>query len=115
MVGCLVLPQELTTDGFEWTSDSDDAIGSTLSFGLAGFFEVTEIQLLFPAGDTYKFDLSVSGGDDSTLITVRERDMREAEIAAFLHVRRCSDDNWAVVSRLLLTTGHVKFYLCLWP
>ena len=115
MVGCLVLPQEVTTDGFEWTSDSDDAIGSALSFGLAGFFQVTEIKLLFPAGDTYKFDLSVSGGDDSTLITVREIYMRESEIAAFLHGRRCSDDSWAVVSRFLSTTGHVKFYLFLWP
>eukprot|EP00752_Nemacystus_decipiens_P014960 g13319.t1 len=63
------LRNELTTDGFEWTSDSDDAIGSTLFFSLAGFFVVTEIQLMFPAGDTYKFDLSVGGGDDSTLIT----------------------------------------------
>lgn len=35
---------------------------------------VTEIQLKFPAGDTYKFDLSVSGGDDGTLITVRGED-----------------------------------------
>lgn len=70
----VALPQELTTDGFEWTSDSDDAVGSTLFFSLAGFFVVTEIQLKFPAGDTYKFDLSVSGGDDGTLITVRGED-----------------------------------------
>lgn len=69
----IVLPQEVTTDGFEWTSDSDDAIGSTVFFSFAGYFVVTEIQLQFPVGDTYKFDLSVSGGGDSTVITVSEK------------------------------------------
>lgn len=66
-----LLPQAVTTDGFEWTSDSDEAIGSTLYLGLAGYFVVTKIQLQFPEGDTYKFDLSVSSREDSTVITVR--------------------------------------------
>lgn len=59
--------QEQTTDGFEWTSDSAAAIDSFLLFGFAGFFEdVTEMQLQFPVGDTYKFDLSISNDLDGT-------------------------------------------------
>ncbi|CAN0133967.1 unnamed protein product [Scytosiphon promiscuus] len=57
---------EVTTDGFEWTSDSDEAIDLTLSFVLAGYFTVTEMQLKFPVGDTYKFELWVYNEMDDT-------------------------------------------------
>lgn len=68
----VALLQEPTTDGFEFTTDSNDATGGTIFFDLAGFFVVTEVQLQFPVGDTYKFDLSVSSRESTTLITVRE-------------------------------------------
>lgn len=35
-------------------------------FGLAGFFTVTEMQLLFPVGDTFKFDLTIYNSLDGT-------------------------------------------------
>eukprot|EP00903_Cladosiphon_okamuranus_P018636 g17153.t1 len=76
------LRNERTTDGFEWTSDSNDAIGSTLFFSLAGFYTVTEIQLKFPVGDTFKFDLSVAGGGDRTPITGLES-VDSAEFQSF--------------------------------
>lgn len=61
-----LMPQEPTGSGFEWSSDSDEAIGRTLYFGLAGYFTVTEMQLLFPVGDTYKFNLSIYNSLDGT-------------------------------------------------
>ncbi|CAM9126140.1 unnamed protein product [Scytosiphon promiscuus] len=39
-------------------SDSDEAIDDTLFFNFAGYFTVTEMQLEFPVGDTYKFEVS---------------------------------------------------------
>lgn len=63
----MIVLQEPTTTGFEWTSDSAEAIGLTLGFSFAGYFEdVTEMQLQFPVGDTYKFDLSISNSLDGT-------------------------------------------------
>lgn len=49
--------QEPTTDGFEWSSDSDEAIDRTLFFELASYAVVDAVEIKFPAGDTYKFDL----------------------------------------------------------
>ncbi|CAM9933566.1 unnamed protein product [Pylaiella littoralis] len=74
---------EPTTDGFEWTSDSAEAIGLTLSFGFAGYFEdVTEMQMKFPVGDTYKFDLSIYNDLDGTgepYVTIP--DLESADVA----------------------------------
>eukprot|EP00752_Nemacystus_decipiens_P014961 g13320.t1 len=66
---------ERTSSGFEWSSDSDEAIGRTLYFSLAGFFTVTEMQLMFPVGDTYKFDLTIYNsldGTDEPYVTVTD-------------------------------------------
>lgn len=52
--------------GLAWTSESDETIGDTIYFGLGGYFTVTEAQLQFPAGDTYKFDLALSNSLDDT-------------------------------------------------
>ncbi|CAM9430682.1 unnamed protein product, partial [Ectocarpus sp. 13 AM-2016] len=57
---------EPTTDGFEWSSDSDEAIDRTLTLTLAGYYTVTELQLMFPEGDTYKFDLALFNKLDGT-------------------------------------------------
>ncbi|CAM9195943.1 unnamed protein product, partial [Hapterophycus canaliculatus] len=57
---------EPTTDGFEWTSDSDEAFDRTLYFSFAGYFTVTEMQLKFPVGDTYKFELWIYNELDGT-------------------------------------------------
>eukprot|EP00903_Cladosiphon_okamuranus_P020463 g18782.t1 len=66
---------EPTSSGFEWSSDSDEAIGRTLYLGLAGFFTVSEMHLMFPVGDTYKFDLQIYSGladDDDDTVTVTD-------------------------------------------
>ncbi|CAN0303751.1 unnamed protein product, partial [Ectocarpus sp. 12 AP-2014] len=57
---------EPTTDGFEWSSDSDEAIDRTLTLSLAGYYTVTVLQLMFPEGDTYKFDLALFNELDGT-------------------------------------------------
>lgn len=90
--------QELMSDGFEWTSDSDEAIGLTLYFGLAGYFTVTEMHLLFPVGDTYKFDLTLYNSLDGTgepyaTVAVRVGWVLESVCESFgwrivLHLRR---------------------------
>lgn len=49
--------QEPITDGFEWSSDSDEAIDRTLTFELAFYAIVDAIEIMFPAGNTYMFDL----------------------------------------------------------
>lgn len=51
--------QEPATDGFEWGSDSNDAIDLLLYFALSSYATVTAIELQFPVGDTYKFDLEL--------------------------------------------------------
>ncbi len=56
--------QRLAVPGFAWASE--DSIGQSISFSLAGYFTVTEAQLQFPVGDTYKFDLELSNGLDGT-------------------------------------------------
>ncbi|CAM9688722.1 unnamed protein product [Scytosiphon promiscuus] len=52
--------EEPTTDGFEWSSDSDEAIDQTLKFELAFYAMVDAVEIKFPAGDTYKFDIVVN-------------------------------------------------------
>ncbi|CAM9160433.1 unnamed protein product [Ectocarpus sp. 4 AP-2014] len=57
---------EPTTDGFEWSSDSNEAIDRSLTLFLAGYYTVTELQLMFPEGDTYQFDLTLFNKLDGT-------------------------------------------------
>lgn len=49
--------QPIMTDSFEWTSDSDEALGRTLTFSLSSYTTLTAVEILFPEGDTYSFDL----------------------------------------------------------
>eukprot|EP00752_Nemacystus_decipiens_P007213 g6456.t1 len=51
---------EPTTDGFEWSSDSDEAIDRTLGFELGSYALVSAVEMKFPVGDTYKFDLELN-------------------------------------------------------
>ncbi|CAM9227537.1 unnamed protein product, partial [Sphacelaria rigidula] len=53
------------TDNFEWQSDSDDALDRTLSFGLNSYATVTAVDILFPVGDSYNFEIRLYyyGGD----------------------------------------------------
>eukprot|EP00903_Cladosiphon_okamuranus_P018634 g17151.t1 len=53
---------EPTTDGFEWTSDSPLAVDRVLYFELGAFALVDAVEMKFPAGDTYKFDLVITDG-----------------------------------------------------
>lgn len=53
----VVVLQEPTTDGFEWSSDSDEAIDRTLTFELASYAMVDAVEIKFPAGNVYVFDL----------------------------------------------------------
>lgn len=58
--------QESTSDGFDFTSDSDRISDRLLYMRFAGYFTVTEMQLKFPAGDTYKFGLWIYNEADGT-------------------------------------------------
>ena len=58
--------QRPATPGFAWTSGSMESIGDALSFELSGYFAVTEVQLQFPVGDTYQFDLALFNSLDGT-------------------------------------------------
>ncbi len=60
------MPQQPVLPGFAWTSESDEMIGQTLLFELVGYWTVTEAQLQFPVGDTYKFDIELFNGLDGT-------------------------------------------------
>lgn len=60
------MPQRPSISGFAWISGSEEAIGRTLSFSLAGYFMVTELQLKFPAGDTYQYDIGIFNDLDGT-------------------------------------------------
>ena len=90
----LLVPQRLPLPGLAWTSETDETIGDTLSFGLAGYFTVTEMQLRFPVGDTYKFDLALFNGLDGTgeaYVTISVR---------FSHVFFCSSFVWKRLATL---------------
>lgn len=81
--------QEVTTDGFEWTTDSGNFVGERLIFGFAGYFEdVTEMQLLFPVGETYIFDLSIFNRLDSISDAVATVEVRRGLV--FLTSGLCS-------------------------
>lgn len=54
-----------TTDGFEWQTASDEAVGLTLGFKLAYYATVSAIQLKFPVGVTYQFDATVHFVNDN--------------------------------------------------
>lgn len=49
--------QGSTTNGFEFSSDSSEVVDETLGFTLDYYTVVTALELQFPAGDTYKFDV----------------------------------------------------------
>jgi len=51
--------QEVTTDSFEWTSDSEEAWDRTLIFSLSTYSSLTAVELQFPVGETYIFDLEL--------------------------------------------------------
>ena len=62
--------------GFEWSSESDDALDEELVFKLSYWASLTSADLLFPEGETYLFELDLytnaDGGDDPFMtITVR--------------------------------------------
>ncbi|CAM9345645.1 unnamed protein product [Scytosiphon promiscuus] len=62
-----------TTDAFEWSSESDEAIDRTLSFDLAYYAIVDTVELQFPTGETYNFELWLYGddGEPGYTLTVR--------------------------------------------
>lgn len=56
--------QVAATEGFEWQSNAEDALGQPLSFSFASYAKVSAIKLKFPVGASYKFDLSVYFAND---------------------------------------------------
>lgn len=52
--------QDPTTGGFEFFADSDEAIDRSIDFELAQYALVSAVEMKFPAGDTYKFDLELN-------------------------------------------------------
>lgn len=66
--------QPATTDAFEWGSDSDEALDRWLTFTLNSYATVTAVEMQFPVGDTYLFDLEIYNHEDGqpfTTISVR--------------------------------------------
>ncbi|CAM9236986.1 unnamed protein product, partial [Sphacelaria rigidula] len=49
--------QVATTDKFEWSSDSNEALDRDLTFPLNSYATITAVELQFPVGETYKFEL----------------------------------------------------------
>ena len=74
--------QEPTTDGFEWTSDSTEAIDRILYFELGAFALVDAVEMKFPPGDTYKFDLIITDNK------VYEQPVNTIEVTQLL--KRCT-------------------------
>ena len=71
---CLHL--KVMTNGFEWWSESDDAIDEELEFELSTWASLTAVGLQFPTGETYLFELhfytEADGGyNPFTTLTVR--------------------------------------------
>lgn len=70
----ILFSQEVTNDAFEFTSDSEAVMGSTLRFSFSSYATMTAVELKFPVGDTYKFSLELYdsySGDPVLSITVR--------------------------------------------
>lgn len=56
---------QTTTEAFAWSSDTDDFIGDTVSFTLNSYAFLTALEMQFPAGDTYKFDIVCYDADET--------------------------------------------------
>ncbi|CAM9369501.1 unnamed protein product, partial [Sphacelaria rigidula] len=58
-----------TTDKFEWSSDSDEALDRDLTFILDSYATITAVELQFPVGETYTFELQffVDNGQQPTI------------------------------------------------
>lgn len=66
--------QPATTDKFEWQSDSDEALGRSLSFSLNSYATVTAMEIMFPVGDSYNFEINFfyynGDGEPDLIVTV---------------------------------------------
>ncbi|CAM9695160.1 unnamed protein product [Ectocarpus sp. 6 AP-2014] len=58
-----------TTDAFEWSSESDEAIDRTLSFVFNSYALMEAVELQFPVGETYKFELTLYDDEDELVST----------------------------------------------
>ena len=47
----------MTSDSFEWTSTVEDAWNRKLTFSLSTYSTLNAVELQFPTGETYIFDL----------------------------------------------------------
>ncbi|CAM9649069.1 unnamed protein product [Ascophyllum nodosum] len=50
---------EVTSDAFEWTSDAEEAWDRKLTFSLSTYSTLNAVELQFPKGETYIFDLQL--------------------------------------------------------
>ncbi|CAM9878861.1 unnamed protein product [Ectocarpus sp. 12 AP-2014] len=58
-----------TTDAFVWASESDAAIDENLSFVLNSYALMEAVELQFPVGETYKFELTLYDDEDEIVST----------------------------------------------
>ncbi|CAM9252697.1 unnamed protein product, partial [Ectocarpus sp. 12 AP-2014] len=58
-----------TTDAFVWASESDAAIDENLSFVLNSYALMEAVELQFPVGETYKFELTLYNDEDEIVST----------------------------------------------
>lgn len=96
LLGSCCCPQEPTTDGFEWTSDSPEAIDRVLYVELGAFALVDAVEMKFPAGDTYKFDLVITDGKvwDEPINTIEVKkasNLARTLLAAFCEPSKLAD------------------------
>eukprot|EP00903_Cladosiphon_okamuranus_P018639 g17154.t1 len=67
------------TNGFDWSSDSDEALDRTLSWPLSSYATMDAIELQFPVGDTYKFDLQLFDDSDDPVQVFPDLESQDAE------------------------------------
>ncbi|CAN0405209.1 unnamed protein product, partial [Ascophyllum nodosum] len=53
---------EVTADALEWTSDAEEAWDRKLTFSLSTYSTLNAVELQFPTGETYIFDLQLYDG-----------------------------------------------------
>lgn len=66
--------QATTTEKFEFQSEIEDTLNSRIRFSLNAYATVTDMQIMFPVGDSYNFEIHLfyynGDGEADLLVTV---------------------------------------------
>ena len=97
-----------TTDGFEWWSNTDEVLDEVLAFNLGILATVTRLELQFPLGETYMFDLQLFNGlvDRQPFATITVRGVKYIDILLARCVRCLT-----VMTRAVAMTFFMVFWL----